>query len=129
MWVARDKDKSLWLYSDMPEKKECLWSSFECAKLNPHIFPEVQWKDDHPTEVELVKEKSNYLWLARDKDGELYLYTDKPFKHKRMWKTKDLYQYRFIGVKEEELPEELRGVSWNDEEPMEVTVKIEAVCG
>lgn len=55
-WLARDKDGDLYVYTNIPLKKECIWSQ------NPDInsmsmllksdkFPSVKWEDDEPTEA------------------------------------------------------------------------------
>lgn len=60
MYVARDKDGSLYLFNARPVKiDECGdWqpseTSLDWIKLDPSRFPEVKWEDEEPTEVELV---------------------------------------------------------------------------
>lgn len=62
MYVARDKDGSLYLFQTRPEKrdKRNIWLE-KCIntmiKLDPSLFPEVKWEDEEPTEVELVKKE------------------------------------------------------------------------
>ena len=58
MWVARDKNNSLWLFLDeKPEKneEEEIWTTLEMAavKLDIRLFPEVKWSDEEPTKVKL----------------------------------------------------------------------------
>ena len=62
MWVARDKNNSLWLFLDeKPEKNEEveIWTTLEMnvLKLDIRLFPEVQWSDDEPikAKLEIVK--------------------------------------------------------------------------
>ena len=62
MWVARDKNNSLWLFLDeKPEKNEEveMWTTLEMdvVKLDIRLFPEVKWSDKEPTKVKLVIEK------------------------------------------------------------------------
>ena len=56
VWIARDEDGDLYVYTNIPLKKECIWSQ------NPDInsmsmllksdkFPSVKWEDDEPTEA------------------------------------------------------------------------------
>ena len=58
MWVARDKNNSVWLLLDeKPEKNEEveMWTTLEMkvVKLDIRLFPEVQWSDDEPIKVKL----------------------------------------------------------------------------
>ena len=62
MWLARDKDETLWLFLEKPTKKEHRWmgNSFEGTRIGflpDTMFPEVQWSDDEPTKVKLVIDK------------------------------------------------------------------------
>ena len=63
MWLARDKDDSLYLYTEeKPSKNKAMgvWridgtesTSMEYVQLLNHLFPEVQWSDEEPTKVKL----------------------------------------------------------------------------
>lgn len=65
MWLARDKDDSLFLYSEeKPSKNKAMgvWridgtdslsTSMGYVQLRNHLFPEVQWSDEEPTKVKL----------------------------------------------------------------------------
>lgn len=63
MYVARDKDGDLLLFTERPVKaadgeywlptKHC----FDWIRLDSELFPEVKWEDEEPTEVELVKKE------------------------------------------------------------------------
>ena len=59
MWVARDKDNSLYVYVDKkPEKSDKIWDGYgEYAELDPRLFSEVKWSDEDPTKVKLVIDK------------------------------------------------------------------------
>lgn len=65
MWIARDKDESLWLYKEKPIGKDsCRWllspnSVNELIILNEDWFPEVKWEDEEPRELVLkpIKEE------------------------------------------------------------------------
>lgn len=65
------------------------------------------------------------MWIAKDKDGEIYLYSAKPCKRGDMWQSSK----GGVLLKEEDLPEELRKISWNDESPIHVTITLKKVCG
>ena len=62
MWIARDKNGSIWLYESKPTKFENHWAVDDnrpCIILNKNLFPEVKWKDKEPKEVELkIKENA-----------------------------------------------------------------------
>ena len=61
MWLARDKDDSLFLYIGCIPIKNCLdnvWIAKElritdAMLLDKDLFPEVQWSDNEPTKVKL----------------------------------------------------------------------------
>lgn len=54
-WVARDYDGSLYMYTDTPKKMRDNWYAPKVGyvKLNDSLFPEVQWSDEEPKEIEL----------------------------------------------------------------------------
>lgn len=58
MWVARDKDGTLYLYNEKPYKRGHCW---HCDDLDyfaiEELLPEVNWEDEEPTEVELIIKK------------------------------------------------------------------------
>ena len=55
MWIARDKDGDLFIYSSAPFKGECIWSpqstNINTMELKSDKFPTVKWEDDEPTEA------------------------------------------------------------------------------
>ncbi|MBO4531462.1 MAG: hypothetical protein J5767_12595 [Paludibacteraceae bacterium] len=84
MWVARDKDESLWLYTSKPirlcgvhrwrvEIGDALNNQF---KLCEEIFPSLRW-DNEPVEVKLIRSENKIkekMYVARDKDGYLFVH-------------------------------------------------------
>ena len=57
MWLARDKDGTLWLFTQKPSKLKDRWAGIlgtRRGELPRTMFPEVQWSDDEPTKVKLV---------------------------------------------------------------------------
>lgn len=60
------------------------------------------------------------MWLARDQDGRLYLYKDKPYKEGQ-WYANDLSSTSYIHLEDELFPE----VKWTDEEPTKVKLVID----
>ena len=60
MWLARDKDDMLLLYTgEKPYKNARYWYSNDCFffRIPRHLYPEVQWSDEEPTKVKLIIEK------------------------------------------------------------------------
>lgn len=54
-FIARDKDYSLWLYGERPEKQMDEWGgSSVLENIESSHFPEVKWEDEEPTELELT---------------------------------------------------------------------------
>ena len=66
---------------------------------------------------------SKWKWLAKDEDGDIYLYTDKPYKNECD------YTWDIDGDKEDEdyfyinhlIDDEFNFLSWKDEEPFDIT--------
>ena len=54
-WVARDEDGSLYMYTAKPKKLSDYWNAPEsgCMNLDDSLFPEVQWSNKKPKEIEL----------------------------------------------------------------------------
>lgn len=59
LYVARDKNESLYLYEYKPKKNRTIWNDNLgfVEELDSNLFPEVKWEDKEPTEVELVIKK------------------------------------------------------------------------
>lgn len=57
MWLARDKDGTLYLYRGKPSRTGIQWNN-HLGELfideEDKEFPEVKWEDEEPTEVELI---------------------------------------------------------------------------
>lgn len=59
VWLARDKDGSLWLYPSVPYREDDIWGcEWSSSKIDSHKFPSVKWEDDEPTEA--------YITLANE---------------------------------------------------------------
>ena len=67
MWVARDKDGTLWLYIDEPRRssifskwevdtEKSLLRSDDCMEIDGDLFPELKWEDE-PIQIKLIKMK------------------------------------------------------------------------
>lgn len=63
-------------------------------------------------------------WLARDWDGSLWIYSEKPYKNrcesKMRWDANSFYER----IEDNEETAETRKVKWEDEEPTEVELTI-----
>lgn len=64
MWIARDKNGSLWLYNEKPIKfRDGTWKGqtefVRTSKMSEDLFPEVKWEDKEPRELVLkpIKEE------------------------------------------------------------------------
>ena len=56
MWLARDRDEELWLFSQKPSKLKGSWAGIlgtRRGELPGTMFPEVKWSDNEPTKVKL----------------------------------------------------------------------------
>lgn len=134
MWIARDKDDTLWLFSNEPELRNNgeFWmlrgtEGHGYAKLDESLFPEVSKHATEPTEVEIEKDEYGDFFIARSKDETPWFFTArKPIRDEEngAWMTCNIFYFHQLIVNENELPEELRSISWEDEEPVCVTIKI-----
>lgn len=72
----------------------------------------------------MKKQNKMKAWIARDKDGTLgiYKHSEKPRKWKDWW-VNGVYLFH---IKESDLPEDV-DPRWEDEEPVEVEIKIEKI--
>lgn len=63
MYLARDKDESLWLYENRPSKGNESWEcvSGDCQMLDINVFPEIKWGDNEPLELisKPIKDEEN----------------------------------------------------------------------
>lgn len=63
--------------------------------------------------------EEDYLWVARDKSGDLYLFAYKPIKNNEVWYcTTDEMEYYF-----KLNPDLFPNVKWEDEEPLAVMLQ------
>ena len=65
-----------------------------------------------------MKMKALKAWVARDKDGMLFLYLSKPRKNQSKWLPN--IRADFVELSRESFPE----VKWEDEEPTELTFTV-----
>ena len=61
-------------------------------------------------------------WIARDRNGKLYLYRDRPLRYGNIWRTDDsIAGIGFLRLADESFPE----VQWPDDGPTKVKIAIE----
>lgn len=63
MWIARDKDQTLWLFENKPIKENDVWNCSDHISAyikisDKTLFPELKWEDE-PIEVDLIKKGNN----------------------------------------------------------------------
>lgn len=51
VWLARDKDGELFVYSDIPIRCKNHWGYPTCFYIDKSMFPSIKWEDDEPTEA------------------------------------------------------------------------------
>lgn len=52
MWIARDKDWTLFLYETKPTKGSRSWKcEGRYYSISMDLFPEVKWEDEEPYEI------------------------------------------------------------------------------
>ena len=51
VWIARDKDRELYVYSDIPIRCKNHWGYPTCFYIDKSMFPSIKWEDDEPTEA------------------------------------------------------------------------------
>ncbi|MEG1008254.1 MAG: hypothetical protein RSE41_00175 [Clostridia bacterium] len=58
MWVARDKNKELFLHEEKPYKEDVnIWvSNGNMYEIQNGAFPDVKWEDEEPREL-ILKDK------------------------------------------------------------------------
>lgn len=56
VYVARDEDQSLFLYTKQPSKGNKEWFCDDCVFLNipSEEFPEIKWEDARPTKATIT---------------------------------------------------------------------------
>lgn len=58
VWIARDRDNFLWMYSDKPNKYSNYWDAEGPATvLKTKYFPNIKWEDKEPTRAKIILNK------------------------------------------------------------------------
>ena len=97
-YIARDKGGNLCIYTDgKPHKVATFWAVEEpgcSAKISNHLFPEVTWEDEEPTEVriEIVSKKAQQPQPQTKFDHK----TLKPFDKVLVRNDNDTWQVEFF---------------------------------
>ena len=61
-YVARDKDRRLYLYQDKPYKDDGMWTGNMIARIKSSSFPFIKWTDKEPTHLNItIKINKNYV--------------------------------------------------------------------
>ena len=60
-------------------------------------------------------------WAVRNKDGQIYIFPEKPKKSIITWRTSHFLNLGFMRLSDDSLPE----VKWSDKEPTKVKITIE----
>ena len=73
-WIAKDKDKGLYVYTTEPEKRECEWRT---TKLNSsgvyndegyRLFQYIKWEDEEPTKIDdLIRGYESHQLIVGEK--------------------------------------------------------------
>ena len=74
-WIARDKNKELYVYTTEPEKRECEWRT---TKLNSsgvyndddgyRLFQDIKWEDEEPTKIDdLIRDYESHQVIVGEK--------------------------------------------------------------
>lgn len=75
MWVVRDNDGGLYLYENKPIKRYLKWTGsgkngvLEGIEIDCNLLPGVNWTDDEPTEIEIIKKSNLNLSLQEVDDA------------------------------------------------------------
>ena len=59
MYVARDKDGSVFVYSTKPKKGKEMWHGADWLKITDHVLPKSvnpKWDDPEPIKVKLIRD-------------------------------------------------------------------------
>lgn len=114
VWLARDKDGDLFVFSSAPFKGECIWSpqspNINTMVLKSDKFPTVKWEDDEPIEAyitlaepqEQPTPKQEIDWeqrryeIAKEMMPVLYQQGMEAQKHGQSVKRKDTAYYAVI---------------------------------
>ena len=112
VWVARDRNGSIFAFSERPNKYKCYWASAPSMQLDNSIFPSVKWEDDEPTEAYITlaepqeqpqpKTKQEIDWeqrryeIAKEMMPIIYWHGMEAQKHGQSVKRKDTAYYAVI---------------------------------
>lgn len=84
MYVARDKNKSLWLFVDKPKRSQNndWWRTSsqddECLEINGDLFPDLSWEDAvkfltaNPAILHVANRAVNLVYNELDEEGWMH---------------------------------------------------------
>lgn len=61
LWIARDKDTSLWLYENKPKRENREFYGTDNVHISglSHCFPEITWENSpQEVEIKLIKDEN-----------------------------------------------------------------------
>lgn len=109
VWLARDKNGELWLYTSIPYRDDCEWFCKEpCCKIDSSNFPSVSCEDSKATEAYITlaepqeQPKKEIDWeqrryeIAKEMMPVLYRHGMEAQKHGQSVKRKDTVYYAVI---------------------------------
>ena len=108
VWIARDKDRELFVYSDIPIRCKNHWGYPTCFYIDKYMFPSVKWEDEEPTEAYITlaepqsKQEKEIDWeqrryeIAKEMMPVLYRHGMEAQKHGQSVKRKDTVYYAVI---------------------------------
>ena len=101
-YIARDKGGNLFIYTDeKPHRVATFWAVGELGssgKISNHLFPDVKWDDEEPTEVriEIVGEKAQQPQEQQQQREKFDPNTLKPFDKVLVRNDNDTWQVEFF---------------------------------
>lgn len=81
VWLARDKDRELFVYSDIPIRCKNHWGYPTCFYIDKSMFPSIKWEDDEPTEAYITLSAPKEIdWEQRMAEiAESIFVTEQPY--------------------------------------------------
>lgn len=74
VWLARDKDRELFVYSDIPIRCKNHWGYPTCFYIDKSMFPSIKWEDDEPTEAYITLAEPQEHPKTKEIDWEQRMY-------------------------------------------------------
>ena len=118
--LFRSIDKVLFYRIHRKSKDETEWNyaTFDLNDLRFHSFKlKPQWSFTEDEKVILRNTPQEYLWIARDKYGDICIYSKKPIKTRpsEVWDCSVEYKVKYL----ESFNHIFQSIQWSDDEPCE----------